>query len=413
MGLDFDLLRQAFVIFSQNNDDLVTAEVIRQFFAFGKHLSQHGTGQQDPIFLCMGAGPQRGHPVALVTVKGPVDLQRCAQQGFSAFRLRNLVEDGLGFEHAVKIADAGVVAADDHFRASVVLAKYGVQQALTRSGIAHIQRIAALHHVIFNKVICYQCIDAFDPHRSRDVAGLQVAHQRVNVDAVANLYGDLAQVFVRAMHGISQLQGSHFAPALFFENLPGLFRAVVNALVTGGVFTFAEDLDRTGQAKLFLAHHHLDTGVVFFCNLPELISCGGALSHEDFLAFVLFVGLGQLKLFGHLHGRHDLTALRILQGDFAALADFGGFGSAYIQGHRYGPEGAVGQQAAVTYAFPICLGHKAGQRAETTDTDHDQIAFDARGNGDLHQAFGFFELRITLCAFQQAFGQPFSTMRGN
>jgi hypothetical protein len=49
---------------------------------------------------------------------------------------------------------------------------------------------------------------------------------------------------------------------------------------------------------------------------------------------------------------------------------------------------------------------KTGQRAETADADHDKVAFHARGNGYLFQAFGFFLFRFQFGAFEQAAGQP-------
>ena len=64
-----------------------------------------------------------------------------------------MVEDGLSFEHTVEITDAGVVTADDHLGASVVLAEGSVKQAFARTGIPHIQRVTALDDVLFHKVI--------------------------------------------------------------------------------------------------------------------------------------------------------------------------------------------------------------------------------------------------------------------
>jgi hypothetical protein len=111
-------------------------------------FAQHGAGEQHAVFLGVGAGAQGSHAVALVAVEGPVDFQRLAEQAFAALGGRDLVEDGLGFEHAVEVANAGVVAADDHLGAAVVLAEGGVQQALAGTGIAHIQRVAALDDVV-------------------------------------------------------------------------------------------------------------------------------------------------------------------------------------------------------------------------------------------------------------------------
>jgi hypothetical protein len=37
--------------------------LISTFSAFGKHFAQHGSAEQYPVFLVMGAGYQRGHAV--------------------------------------------------------------------------------------------------------------------------------------------------------------------------------------------------------------------------------------------------------------------------------------------------------------------------------------------------------------
>jgi hypothetical protein len=46
-------------------------------------------------------------------------------------------------------------------------------------------------------------------------------------------------------------------------------------------------------------------------------------------------------------------------------------------------------------------------------SEHDQVAFDARGNRDLFKAGGFGFFRFQLSAFQQTDCKAFTTMRGN
>ena len=108
LHLDLDLLGQAGVVLTQNVKDFVTAKVIRNGLAFGEELAQLGAGQNDAVFLAMGAGPHGSHAVTLGAVEGPVDLQGFAEQALAGIgRLRNLVEDFLSFEHAVEVASAG------------------------------------------------------------------------------------------------------------------------------------------------------------------------------------------------------------------------------------------------------------------------------------------------------------------
>ena len=104
MGLDFDLFRQSFIVLTQNNDDFFPAEMIGQFHIFRKHLTQHGAGEQHPVFFSVRAGTQRGHAVALMAVEGPVDFERAAFKGFAGFlRVRNFVKNGLKMEWIEKL----------------------------------------------------------------------------------------------------------------------------------------------------------------------------------------------------------------------------------------------------------------------------------------------------------------------
>ncbi len=78
------------------------------------------------------------------------------RSAFPPAGLGNLVKNGLGFEHAVEIAHAGMVAADDHAGAPIVLAEGGMKKGFTGACIAHIQRIPALKNLVFHKVILNQ-----------------------------------------------------------------------------------------------------------------------------------------------------------------------------------------------------------------------------------------------------------------
>jgi len=110
-----------------------------------------------------------------------------------------------------------MVAADDHAGAAVVLAEGGVQQTLSGTGISHVERVSALNHLVFHKIPFYQGINTFNADFRRNISGLEVAHQRMNINTVANFHGYFAKVFMGAVHGVSKLQGGHFTPAAFFK----------------------------------------------------------------------------------------------------------------------------------------------------------------------------------------------------
>ena len=157
LHLDFDLFGQAGVVFAQDGEHFFTTEMIRHFSAFGQHLTQLGTGQDDAVFLAVGAGTHGGHAVALLAVEGPVDLHGFAEQALAFFGgSGDLVEDFLGFEHAVEVAHTGVVAAHQLTVDTVVLAEGGVQQGFTRTSVTHVQRIAGLDHMLGHEVLLHQ-----------------------------------------------------------------------------------------------------------------------------------------------------------------------------------------------------------------------------------------------------------------
>jgi hypothetical protein len=295
---------------------------------------------------------------------------------------------------------------------AVVLAEGGMQQAFAGTGIAHIQRVAALDDVVFYEVVFHQGVNAFNADVRRNVAGFQVAHQGVDVNTVAHFHGDFAEVFVGAVHGVAQLQSGHVAPASLFEYLAGFGRTMVNAGVFGGIVTFAEHLDLAGQVDGTLVHDHLNSGMILFGDFPELFSRGGAFTHVNLFALKFLVFLADGPFFGDFHGGHDFVAFGIEEGDFVTDVDTGGFFIGDVQAHRNRPEGTIGHQKVFADAFPVCLGHESGQGAEAADADHDEVTFDATGNVDFGEAGGLCFFSFELRAFQQASGQAFAAMGG-
>ena len=385
--------------------------MIRHFSAFGQHLTQLGTGQDDAVFLAVGAGTHGGHAVALLAVEGPVDVQRLAEQTLAFFGgHRDLAEDFLGFEHAVEVAHTGVITADQQVVDAVVLAEGGVQQGFAGTGIAHVQRIAGLDDEVFHEVLVDQGVDAFYAHFGRDVTGFQGAHQGVDHNAVAHFHADLGQVFVRAVHGVAQLQGGNLLPAAFVHLFAQLCGGHVHAGELFGEFALGQDLHGTGQVVFLLGQDHLHAGMVIGGHFPELFGVGAfALEHQ--LAFPLLVGFGHFIDFFDLQSSHDLALAD--QGHFVAGVQALGVFSGDVQGHRHGPEGTVGQGHLFAHALPVGFVHEAVQGREATDAHHDQVALGARGNLNLLQAGSLFLFFFQRRAFQKTTHQALATMRGN
>ena len=96
---------------------------------------------------------------------------------------------------------------------------------------------------------------------------------------------------------------------------------MINAGVFGGIISFAEHLDRSGEADLFLFHDHLYSGMIILGNFPEFFGSRSAFAHIDFLALELFIGLSHFKFFGDLHGGHDFITFGVVKGNLIAFVD--------------------------------------------------------------------------------------------
>ena len=286
-----------------------------------------------------------------------------------------------------------------------------MKKGFTGTGIAHIQRIPALNDFVFHKIILDQSINTFNADIRRNIAGFQVADQRVDEDSVADFDSNFTQIFMGSVHGITELKGSHIIPASFRKYPSGFCRSHVNSGVLAGVFGFAEYFNRTCQAYGLLLHHHLNTWMIIFGDLPKIFGGFGAFAHVHFFAFKLLVRFGHLKFFCYLHGGHELFAFRIKQRNFFADCDCSGLFLGSRKSYRNGPESAVRQKVIVANAFPVSLGHKTGQRAESADAHHDQVTFFTGTDIDFFKALCFFQFGCLLCAFEQTAGQAFSAMR--
>src|SRR5512143_2847209 len=128
--LDFHLLGEARIVLLEYFEHFGAAEVIGHILAFREHLPVLGAGQHEPVFLLVRAGLHRGHAVTLEAVEGMVDLERLGLER----ALRDLVEDLLGIERSVVVADAGMVAANDQMATAEILPEECMQESFARAG---------------------------------------------------------------------------------------------------------------------------------------------------------------------------------------------------------------------------------------------------------------------------------------
>jgi len=152
--------------------------------------------------------------------------------------------------------------------------------------------------------------------------------------------------------------------------------------------------------------------MIFHGNFPEVsVSRLFAVTLIDFLAFPFFLVFGHFKFVFNSHGgiNHAVS----FKGNLVTNVDFGSIGSSRIQHNGNRPECTVSQQEISANAFPIRFGHETVQGRKTTDTEHDQIAFNLGRNFNFLQASSFFNFCFKFSAFEFTNNQTFSTMGCN
>lgn len=117
--------------------------------------------------------------------------------------------------------------------------------------------------------------------------------------------------------------------------------------------------------------------------------------------------LVDLVRFGDLHRGHDLVGFTTDQCDLGAGGEF------FIMRERDGdrPEGAVGHLHLFTYTLPIIVTHKAIQRSEAADAQHNGIAGFAGAHDQLGKGFRTFQFIVTFLAFKEQYLQRITAMR--
>src|SRR3954467_6344035 len=209
------------VCVDQDLSHLGAAELLRRLFAVTEHLAHLGPTQEDVVLLAVWAGLARGHSLALVAPEGVLE-----EEGLDAELVDvEVVEDLLRVVGPVVVADAGVVAAHDEVGAAVVPARDGVQDGLARARVVHLRGEDGEDHAVVRVVVLHQDLVAAHPRLGGDVAGLGLADQGMDHQAVGDLEGGLGDVLVRTVDGVAGLEGDDPLPAAVLEGLLRLRRA--------------------------------------------------------------------------------------------------------------------------------------------------------------------------------------------
>ena len=181
-----------------------------------------------------------------------------------------------------------------------------MQQGFARTCIPHVERIARLHYRPGREVPVDQRGDRAHAHRGRDVAGFQVAEQRVHEHAVADFDRQLDEILMRTMHRVARLESGNARPAQALElgaRLRGRHEKRAVFCLEAAV---GEHFHRSGEVDLGLLHHHAHAG---------MLGIGGA---EHRLALVQLV---DAVFLADSHGGEWLIGFRIGERDTVRDAD--------------------------------------------------------------------------------------------
>src|SRR4029078_5666047 len=134
------------------------------------------------------------HSVTLATVESDINLQRLGKK-----RARpQLIEDVVGVERTVIVANAGVVAPDDKMRTTEVLPNKGMKQRLAPTCVAHLNRIARLNDGAASEIIVDHRLNCSGTDVGRNIAGFQFPKDLMNENSVGQSHPDFCECITSA-----------------------------------------------------------------------------------------------------------------------------------------------------------------------------------------------------------------------
>ena len=164
-------------------------------------------------------------------------------------------------------------------RAAAVLAEDGVEHGLARAGVEHVKAIAGDHHRVFREVEFDHLADGGVAHVGWDVAGLELAQQHVDEDAIGldGLLRHVAQLFVGAVHGVAGLEGHDPIPTALGDLGAQLNSGAEGLGKVAGEIREVEHLDRPNDEGVARGLESSDSGMGVVVRAKDLGNNGGAL----------------------------------------------------------------------------------------------------------------------------------------
>src|SRR4030042_4769996 len=298
----------------------------------------------------------------------------------------DLIKDLLGLKGTIIVSNSCMIPSYDEMGSAIVLSKYGVEQRLPWACITHFQRVTLLDDTFLGKVVFYQNINTINSYLSGDIPFFQLADKLMDEKSITDFQSDLGKIFMGAMHGIPELQSGDGFPSLFLKETSSFDRSCIDGFEFFRVVSFTENQNRSPQIDLSLFHH---------LRHPRMLDI---ICFEDLFALINFIN--RIFLMND-HAAHKFIVFIILQSNFLTFLQISGDFSRDRECNGNGPEEPVRHLHLVTYSLPICLSHEAVQRAEGSNSHHDEIISLTGGHSNFLKGFCLMQSFLQRFSFKK------------
>src|SRR5438270_1648449 len=150
-----------------------------------------------------------------------------------------------------------MITTNDEVRATIVLTHQGIENGVTRTGIAHSSRQHSQDSTICRIVVGKQHLVAAHTHISGNIVTLSIANQWMQVQAIDSLQRALLDILMSAMDRVTRLETNDTCPTTLGEQLARLRWCIAilrKSLMLQGYYAY-----RATQQYITLLVHRLHT----------------------------------------------------------------------------------------------------------------------------------------------------------